>query len=139
MWNRWFRGIFIRKPMQFLYILVAVYYSVFMVQIENFEVWIKGVKTSQKGVKSLIGGRGTILDKSSRQRKKITITAVWRSTVMSILWCPHGNLRSFLLILLKWGVFKAYLRVLLKKIKIAYFFTISQFLCVKQGPKFAKL
>ena len=35
--------------------------------------------------------------------------------------------------------FKAYLTVLPKKIKIAYFFTISQFLCVKHGPKFAKL
>ena len=41
--------------MQTLYILVSVDKAAFMVQIiENFEVWIKGVKTSEKGVKSLI-------------------------------------------------------------------------------------
>ena len=53
-WNRWYRGIFRWKPMQTLYILVALNQAVFMVKIENFEVWIKGVKTFQKGVKLLI-------------------------------------------------------------------------------------
>ena len=37
-WNGWYRGIFIWKPMQTLYILLALNRAVFMAQIENFEV-----------------------------------------------------------------------------------------------------
>ena len=40
------------KPTQTLDILVALIHVVFMIQIENFDVWNKGVKIPQKIVKS---------------------------------------------------------------------------------------
>ena len=41
------------KPKQTLYILVALIHVVFMIQIENFDVWNKGMKTPQKNFKSM--------------------------------------------------------------------------------------
>ena len=50
----------------------------------NFEVWKKVIKRERHNFRQII-----------ETAKSITITAVWWSTVMSILRCPHGNLRSF--------------------------------------------
>ena len=104
MWNRWYRGICIWKPTQTLYLLVALggfYGPDWKFRGVNFEVWNKGVKKRERERerererRERGRGRGTILDTIIETAKSMTITAVCRSTVMSILWCPSGNLRSF--------------------------------------------